>query len=99
MAETTSELTPGDNLAELPDDAVEMSRRQWFYRRKAAFLALYAAILLLFWVAFFAYFKDGVDGFSKVEMFLTTGLASLFTLTGAYMGLATLGDIKGSPRG
>lgn len=92
-----NEVAPDDNLAEPADTTVELVNRQWFFRRKIAFWSLYTAILILTLVATAAFYKEGVDGLSKLEMFLTTGLTSLFALTGAYMGFATWGDIKGPP--
>ena len=74
---------------------IEFSRRQWQNRRRIAFISLWTAISLIFFVATAAILSDAIsDRLDKFQMFLATGITGLFGLAGAYMGFATWQDVK-----
>lgn len=74
---------------------IEFSNAQWANRRRIAFVSLYAAIALTFFVITASLVSDAfADRLDKFQMFLATGVTGFFGLAGAYMGFATWSDVK-----
>lgn len=75
---------------------IRAMRALWLHRRRMAYISLCAALALTATVVCVALFATPhqVDNLSKFEAFLLTAFGFLTSLVGAYMGLATLADIR-----
>lgn len=68
----------------------EMINRKWVFRRKIAFRALYMGVSLIsLFLLYVILLAPSVEMAKTVAQVVTWGVVGLFSLTGAYMGLAT----------
>lgn len=76
----------------MDDESVEQTNAKWRYRRRMAFVALWAAILETALVIVLAVL-DAAGRLSQFESFLIATAGGFFALAGAYMGVATWYDV------
>lgn len=95
----TSEITVNQTLVQDPalvQAGSSTVRSLWIHRRRMAYIALFASIVIVIVVILTALFapEHSVLNLSKFEAFLISAFMTLITLVGAYMGLATVADVK-----
>lgn len=75
---------------------LEHVRAMWTHRRRMAYVSLTTALTIISLVIGVTIFGTDkvVDNLTKFEAFLITAFMTLIGLVGAYMGLATMADVK-----
>ena len=81
---------------EIVEEELEMDRTKWKHRRRLAYMSLVFVILVTLAVLCAVFFGDATIAIrlGQVVMFLSTMVIGFLSIVGAYMGLATLTDVK-----